>query len=186
MSGIPSLKTARLLLRPFAFTDAADVQRLAGEFSIADTTLAIPHPYEDGMAEQWIAGHDGDFKAGKRVAFAITNCSDGLLLGAISLMNIQSGHQAELGYWIGKPFWNKGFCTEAGKEVLKYAFLDLALIRVYANHFSRNPASGKVIRKLGFTHEGSRRQQVRKWDKFEDDELYGLLKQDWQTQMGLR
>jgi ribosomal-protein-alanine N-acetyltransferase len=182
MSGIPRLETERLLLRPFALADAADVKRLAGEFSIADTTLTIPHPYEDGMAEQWIARHEEDFRAGERAPFAITSRGDGLLLGAISLMRIQSGHQAELGYWIGKPFWNQGFCSEAGREVLNYAFSSLGLIRVYAHHLSRNPASGRVLQKLGFSHEGSRRQTVRKWEKFEDDELYGLLKQDWQQQ----
>lgn len=182
MHEIPKLTTARLLLRPFALSDAKEVQRLAGEFEIADTTLSIPHPYEDGMAEQWIGRHSGDFNAGRRVDFAITSLDEGRLLGAISLVRIESGHQAELGYWIGKPFWNRGFCSEAGREILKYAFLNLGLIRVYANHLSRNPASGRVMRKLGFAHEGSRRQHIRKWGKFEDDELYGLLKRDWQEQ----
>lgn len=180
MTGIPTLNTERLLLRPFTLADAAEVTRLAGEYAIADTTLSIPHPYEDGMAAEWIGRHGEDFKAGRRVSFAITDRSDGRLLGAISLMNIQSGHQAELGYWIGKPFWNCGYCTEAGREVLKYAFSKLGLTRVYSNHLSRNPASGRVLRKLGFSHEGSRRRHVMKWGRFEDDELYGLLKEDQQ------
>ena len=181
MLEIPTLETGRLLLRPFTLADADHVKRLAGEFAIADTTQNIPHPYEDGMAEQWIARHRDEFNSGKGVTFAIAGQSDDQLLGAMSLMSIENEHQAELGYWIGKPFWNRGFCTEAGTEILRYAFLGLKLIRVHVNHLSRNPASGRVIRKLGFSHEGCRKQHVRKWGKFEDQELYGLLKQDWQT-----
>ncbi len=176
---IPVLKTERLLLRPFTLADAAEVKQLAGEFEIADTTQNIPHPYEDGMAEQWIGGHQEDFNCGKGVTFAIAGRDDGRVLGAIALMKIESGHQAELGYWIGKPFWNRGFCTEAGTEFLRYAFVDLALVRVHVNHLSRNPASGRVIRKLGFSHEGSGKQHVSKWGRFEDVELYGILKQHW-------
>jgi ribosomal-protein-alanine N-acetyltransferase len=182
MSGIPELETPRLLLRPFTLADAPDVKRLAGEFVIADTTLTIPHPYEDGMAEQWIGQHGEDFSAGRRVTFAITGRAERQLVGAISLFRIESGHQAEIGYWIGQQFWNQGFCSEAGIAVLKYAFVSLGLNRVYANHLSRNPASGRVMRKLGFSHEGRRRQHVRKWEKFEDDELYGLLKTEWERQ----
>lgn len=181
MREIPTLRTERLLLRPFTLTDAAEVKLLAGEFEIDDTTQNIPHPYEDGMAEHWIGQHQEEVDAGKGVTFAITARNDGRLLGAISLMKIEAGHQAELGYWIGKPFWNRGFCSEAGAEILKYAFSDLGLIRVHVNHLTRNPASGRVIRKLGFSHEGSRKQHVRKWGKPEDQELYGLLKQDWQN-----
>ena len=61
MKEIPTLETERLVLRPFGLHDAADVQRLAGDRAIADTTLNIPHPYEDGMAEEWIFKHQDAF-----------------------------------------------------------------------------------------------------------------------------
>ena len=154
---------------------------MAGDRLIADTTLRIPHPYPDGMAQEWISTHQPDFDQSKGVTFAIMRKADGSLVGAIGLMDMLAGHQAELGYWIGRPYWNQGFCTEASEAVLRYAFSELGLIRVHCCHFSRNPASGRVLRKLGMRHEGSRRRHVKKRDQFEDLELYGILKEEWKT-----
>lgn len=166
-------------LRPLSLADSADVQRLAGDHAIADTTLTIPHPYKDSDAEEWIGKHQVEFDQGKGVTFAVVRKTDGILIGVIGLSAMVMGHQAELGYWIGRPYWNQGFCTEACREVLRYAFSKLDLIRVHSNHFSRNPASGRVMRKLGMQHEGSRRQHVKKDGRYEDLEVYGILKADW-------
>ncbi len=179
MNQIPTIKTHRLTLRPFTLEDAPELQRLAGDRAIADTTQSIPHPYEDGMAEKWISSHFETFNQGKGVDFAITRNSDKALVGAISLMHIIKGHQATLGYWIGKPYWSKGFCTEAAHAVLNFAFTKFRMIRVHASHITRNPASGRVMQKLGLRHEGCQRQQIRKWGKFEDLELYGILEEEW-------
>lgn len=169
-----------MVLRPFSPGDAPEVQRLAGDRSIADTTLAIPHPYNDGAAQEWISRHQSEFDQGKGITFALTRKTDGSLIGAMSLMEMTAGHKAELGYWIGRPYWDQGYCTEAGEAVLRYAFTQLGLIRVHCRHFARNPASGRVMHKLGMQHEGTRRRHVRKWDKFEDLELYGVLREDWE------
>lgn len=184
MSEPPILETERLMLRPFTLEDAQEVQRLAGHRDIASTTLNIPHPYEDGMAEEWISTHQESFEQGKGVVYAIT-LKDGRLIGAISLMTMIEGHQAELGYWIGKLYWNQGFCTEAGKELLRYGFDGLGLNRIHASYISRNPASGRVMQKLGMSYEGTRKQHVKKWGVFEDLVLYGILKSDWQTKRSM-
>lgn len=169
----------RLVLRPFKLADAPDVQRLAGAREIAATTLNIPHPYEDGVAEAWISKHQETFDQGKGVTLAITFRTNGRLIGAISLMDIRSKHQAELGYWIGKPYWNQGYCTEAARAMLRYGFQVLELQRIHACHLSRNPASGRVMQKLGMQHEGRRRQHVVKWGEMDDLELYGILRSEW-------
>ncbi|MCJ7707764.1 MAG: GNAT family N-acetyltransferase, partial [Anaerolineales bacterium] len=91
----PILGTPRLVLRRFALADAPDVQRLAGERDIARYTLSIPHPYADGMAEQWIGSHDERLASGQGTAFAITLRSGGLLIGAIGLEINQEHHRAE-------------------------------------------------------------------------------------------
>lgn len=180
MRSLPVLETQRLLLRGFALSDAARVQELAGDWAIADTTACIPHPYEDGMAEAWIASHEEELATGTGAPFAITDTRDGTLIGAISLMRIAAGHKAELGYWIGKPYWSCGYCTEACRAVLAYAFGTLGLQRVYAHHMARNPASGRVMQKAGMSHEGTLRQHLRKGERFEDVELYGILRSEWE------
>jgi RimJ/RimL family protein N-acetyltransferase len=175
----PVLKTRRLLLRPFTTGDGPEVRRLAGDRAIADNTLNIPHPYEEGMAEDWIATHRDDYRRGTGVVFALTLRSDGSLVGAISLMDISAGHRAELGYWIGRPFWGRGYCTEAARAVLDYAFGELGLERVHASYFQGNESSGRVMRKLGMSYEGCRRRHVRKGRRLIDLELYGILREDW-------
>lgn len=176
----PTIQTDRLVLRPFTLADAPDVQRLAGDRDIAWATLTIPHPYEDGMAEQWINTHQERFERGELVNFAITLHSDRSLLGSIGLSINQQYESAELGYWVGKPYWNQGYCTEAAKAVVQYAFAELGLNRVRASHLKRNPASGRVMQKIGMVYEGCRRQDVLKWGVFEDLELYGILKSDYE------
>lgn len=174
----PTLETERLRLRPFRTADADDVQRLAGDRAIADTTLNIPHPYEDGLAEKWISNHRDWFECGEQAVFAVTLKPTGELIGAIGLRITPDDQRAELGYWIGKPYWGRGYCTEAAKAVLDFGFNQLDLNRVYAHHLSRNPASGRVMQKIGMTHEGHLRQHVKKWNVLEDLELYGRLKGD--------
>lgn len=179
MSEQPTLHTARLTLRPFALSDAKEVQRLAGDRAIADTTLNIPHPYEDGMAEEWISTHQPGYEAGELANFAVVLSEDNALIGAIGLMITPRFERAELGYWIGKPHWSMGYCTEAGRAVLHYGFETLNLNRIHASHMSRNLASGRVMQKLGMVHEGLAKQHSLKWEVFEDLELYGILKADW-------
>ncbi|MBM3908343.1 MAG: GNAT family N-acetyltransferase [Gemmatimonadetes bacterium] len=174
----PTLLTHRLVLRPFAPDDASDVQRLAGERAVADTTLAIPHPYPDGGAEQWIATHAPGFAEGKLAIFAITARADGALLGGVGL-TINADHaKAELGYWIAVPHWGHGYATEAARAVLDFGFRTLHLHRIHACHFVRNPASGRVMQKAGMRLEGVQRHAVRKWDAFEDLAFYAALDTD--------
>jgi [ribosomal protein S5]-alanine N-acetyltransferase len=177
MPPIPTLSTQRLILRPFTLEDAPTVQELAGAWEIAEMTASIPHPYEDGMAEAWIGTHQDAFQRGETINFAVTTRTGGVLVGAISLMGINSSqHQAEAGYWIGKPYWNKGYCTEALQELIHYAFTKLDLNRVQARHMTRNPASGRVMQKAGMQFEGILRQSIYRWGKFEDAAMYSILK----------
>ena len=176
--GQPALRTARLVLRPFRASDAADVERLAGAREVADTTLHIPHPYPPGAAERWIGAQAAAWAAGSGATFAVCRADDGALVGAIGLAIAPEHARAELGYWIGVPHWNRGYATEAGRAMLALAFDTLGLHRVQAHYMLRNAASGRVMRKLGMRPEGVRRGAFRKGDAFEDVEEYAILAHD--------
>lgn len=173
----PEIRTKRLLLRPFRPEDARAVQHLAGAREIADTTLHIPHPYKDGMAEEWIGTHAGAWERNEMATFAVTTSADGLV-GAVSLRLRPEHARAELGYWIGTPFWGRGYATEAAGALVRFGFETLDLNRIHATHLTRNPASGEVMRKIGMRHEGTLRQHVRKWNQLEDLALYAILRRE--------
>ncbi len=176
---MPMLTTARLCLRPFTLADAPEVQRLAGAREIAAMTLRIPHPYPDGVAEGWILSHPGAWERGDELNLAITRLDDGVLLGAIGLALALPDARAELGYWIGVPYWGQGYATEAARALVAYGFDVLRLERIHACHFAGNPASGRVLRNAGMIHEGTQRRHVVKWGRTEDLELYGMLREEF-------
>jgi RimJ/RimL family protein N-acetyltransferase len=182
MVTIPLLETARLHLRPFTPDDAPAVERLAGAAEVADTTLNIPHPYPEGIALRWIESHGDAAERGLALTWAITDRASGELYGAISLALNQRHAHAELGYWLGLPYWNRGYTTEAAAVVLTHGFTVLGLHRVVARHFARNPASGRVMQKIGMQHEGVQREHFRKGERFEDLVCYGILRTDWMAQ----
>ncbi len=171
-----TLLTKRLQLRHFELSDGPRVQELAGDRDIADTTLNVPHPYEDGMAEEWILTHRPKFESGELVNYAIVLNQSQILIGAIGLTINKIFNRAELGYWIGKGYWNYGYCTEASKAVVYYGFHRLGLNKIHAHHLLRNPASGKVMEKIGMKKEGTLREHVIKWGKYEDYACYSILK----------
>jgi len=178
-TSLPTLTTERLVLRPFTLADAPDVRRLAGAKDIAATMLYMPHPYEKGLAENWIASLADGWAEGRELHLAITPAATGELVGAVGLSDLNNRHRhAELGYWVGVPYWGRGYCTEAARRLVRFAFDDLGLHRVIAHHFTRNPASGRVLAKVGMTHEGTLRQHTLKWGVFEDREAWGILETD--------
>ena len=181
MRSAPPLLTERLLLRSLTLEDAADVQRLAGDRDVASTLTRIPHPYEDGIAEEWIRSCFEAYEKKEAINFAITLRTDKNFIGAMGLELTPENERAGLGYWIGKSYWNRGYATEAAKAVVAYSFKVLKLNRIYAYHFTRNPASGRVLEKVGMRYEGCFRQHIKKWGIFEDVLGHGMLKADFDS-----
>ena len=180
MSEQPTLKTQRLILRPYTLDDAPELQRLIGERDVAATLMIVPHPYEDGMAEEWIGKRQDLFDKGEIVNFAVTHRKDGYLIGGIGFHAIErEAERAEIGYWIAKPYWGNGYATEAARAVVKFGFEVMKLNRIHAAHFSNNPASGRIMRKIGMKYEGCRRQHEKKWGELLDWECYGILRNEY-------
>lgn len=181
MKKLPTLQLERLILRPFDLDDAKVVKELAGDKYIAEMTLNIPYPYEDGVAEEWIETHSNNFNEDRSLSLAIIYKEDKYLIGAISIGCTKKFDHGELGYWIGRKYMNKGYCTEAAKGIVKYGFEVMNLNRIFARHLGKNPASGKVMEKLGMKYEGLLRQHVKKWGEYEDLVHYGLLKDEYNS-----
>jgi RimJ/RimL family protein N-acetyltransferase len=193
MSYIPRLYTPRLCLRPFVLTDAHRVRQLAGDRRIAQFTARIPHPYPEGVAEAWIQSHQPAAAQGKAFDFAITLTGTrtpgredhpgetGHVIGAIGLwlQGDPAHRRGELGYWMGVAYWNRGFVTEAARAVIDFGFSRRQLHRIVACHFGGNPASGRVLRKLGMTHEGVERSHFNKDGEFHDLVHFGILEEEW-------
>ena len=170
------LTTERLVLRPYSLSDVEPLVRLAGAREVAATTLRIPHPYTEQDAKNFIATCQAS--TGDEARFAITLRTDGQFCRGTGLLLDAAQHHAELGYWLGVPFWGQGYATEAARAVLDYGFDVLNLHRIYASYLTHNVASGGVLRKIGMRYEGCLRGHICKWDTFHDLECYGMLKGD--------
>jgi RimJ/RimL family protein N-acetyltransferase len=140
------MRSQRLTYRPLVAADAGRIAALAGEWDIARMTSRIPHPYSLIDADLWIASLETDeFVRGIEL--------DGELIGAVGY--IETGVRvAEIGYWIGKPWWGNGFATEAARMLLTHCFEEAGFRRLLCGHFIDNPASARVISKLGFRRVG--------------------------------
>ncbi len=145
------MKTARLLLRWLEREDAIPVQAGCNNWNVARMLAVVPYPYPDGHAQEWIAGHADQRASGQGSPYAIT--LEGELIGVVGIDNQKSG-DFELGYWIGEPYWGKGFATEAAQAAVTIGFADLGADRLTSGHYEENPASGNVLKKCGFEYSG--------------------------------
>ena len=179
----PEFATTRLLLRPLRRDDGPAVEEHVRLREIAEMTLNIPHPYPEGGAAEWIATHEESWKRGEHATFGVFRREDGALVGVIGLAIEGMHSRGELGYWVGMPYWNHGYCTEAARAVVEFAFRRLRLNRLQARHITRNPASGRVMQKLGMIPEGVHRESVLKWGRFEDLAVYALLAREWSSDL---
>ena len=175
----PIIHTRRLTLRPMTLADAAELHRLVGDVEIARNTMTIPHPYPEGMAEEWIGTHQSKFDKGEEIVFGIERREDGAFVGVIGVIP-EPHDMAEFGYWIGQEYWNRGYATEAAAAVIDFTFRVLDVNRIEALHFIRNPASGRVMEKCGMKHEGTLRQARKKGDEYLDVKVYAILRSDWE------
>lgn len=179
---LPTLPTERLILRPFTAEDADAVTTLVSPREIALSTISIPHPYDRSMAEAWLRTLPDAFERGESLTLGVTLRGEGTLVGCVGLSIDGRNHRGELGYWTGLEYWGRGYCTEAAAAVVRHGFEVLGLHRIVAHHMSRNPASGRVMQKLGMRHEGTLRGHVLKWGVHEDLEVYGLMRDEFERE----
>lgn len=173
------LETNRLILRPLTLEDAVLVEEYASDYDVAKTTLSIPHPYPKGSAKQFISSMLEAEKEGKIAIFAVVSKENDCLIGVINLNLNTAFERGELAYWIGKPFWGKGYGTEAADALIKLGFEEFHLNRIFAAAFASNPGSWRIMEKLGMKYEGTLRQHIFKWGEFHDLTYYGILADEY-------
>ena len=166
-----------ILLRPWLEADAAACAALADDEGVAANLRDVfPHPYSEQDARDFIAlclAADPD---------EMLSCAvevDGVFAGSVTLTRGTdvARKSAELGYWFGRPFWGKGVATEAVRQMCATGFAEWDIVRIFAEPFSRNRASCRVLEKNGFQHEGTKRLSVYKRGKLLDSELYALVQE---------
>ena len=145
----PVVSTERLILRGPVSTDAPAIAALAGDLNVAGMTGQIPHPYGLADAEAWIASAQPT-EWDREARWVIEHANFGVVGG----LGLAAGERPEIGYWIGRPYWSRGYATEAVRGALKWVKRDWRRSVVVAGHFADNPASGQVLCKAGFLYTG--------------------------------
>jgi ribosomal-protein-alanine N-acetyltransferase len=170
-----------VVLRPLEPGDAPRVQLLAGEREVAETTAVIPHPYPEGAAAAWIAAQARDLASGREYTYAVTLSEDRVLVGAIGLRPTATEHE-NLGYWIGRPYWGRGYATAAARAVIALAFSFLDVDLIAASHLTRNPASGRVMAKCGMQPLRTEYRDHR--GRREEFCVRGITRDAWERELG--
>lgn len=186
----PILKTERLLLRPFVMADAPALRRIMNNEAVASTMRSMVLPYTEEMARQWLSTQDEIWNTQAAAVYGICwnppesdgqapqDRSNPLLIGGIGVEICREDDKGEIGFWIEQSHWGKGVATEAASALMKFGFQKLRLNKIVAYHMVRNPASGRVMEKLGMRKEGVFRDHVKKSGQYEDSVAYGILASD--------
>lgn len=146
----PVLVTERLVMRPPHREDTIDLTRLANDRQLAAMLGSMPHPYGERDAIAFIAGAADRNRGG--ATYALTLADNGAFIGTARLL--QTAHGLDLGYWVGRPYWNQGFATEAAHALVDLAFRATEIEALHASCRVLNAPSRRVIQKCGFHFAG--------------------------------
>ena len=151
---VTSLETERLRLRPSSPADAPAITPLISEWEVARHTARIPHPYPENGAEEWLALASAEREAGRGLSLVIEERATGRLIGCIGLETGDEEDRLEIGYWLGRPYWGRGYATEAVRALTAWALALPGVRQVHADVYPDNPASARVLEKAGFRQVG--------------------------------
>ncbi len=172
------IETERLVLRALEPMDAGRVEKYASDPGVAKNTAVIPYPYPSGLAVSWIKEVNKNMLTSNNYVVAIVERESGDLVGVVSLAYLDYGKGGELGYWIGRPYWGRGYAPEAVKKMIIVAFNCLSLRRVWANALPENEASIRVMEKVGLELEGEAEYDFPARGEIKRVKLYGLNRMD--------
>jgi RimJ/RimL family protein N-acetyltransferase len=172
----PILVSERLVLRLPRPSDAAEIVPLINDRRVAVNTARIPHPYSLADAEQFIA----HARRSDRELTLLMTLPDDTIIGGCGIGRLR-GNVPELGYWIGVPYWGRGYATEAARAVIEHAFIALGHDLLHAGARVTNPASRRVLEKCGFEWTGVVLQRVRALNTSVPCDRFRLDRERWET-----
>lgn len=146
-----TIQTKRLELRPFKPSDSERLAKIINNINISYMCYRIPYPYTIEAAEAWLCARESDEN---ERTWAITLKNDPKLIGGISLLKDSKTNSAELGYWLGEEYWGNKYMSEAATAILHYGFNHLNYKEINADVFDDNPASRRILEKLGMHYNG--------------------------------
>jgi len=178
------LTTKRLILRPLKNSDAKSIAENINDIDVTKWLLVVPYPYKLKDAKDWVKHNKEKWKKRKKedYTFGIEFKEEKKIIGGIGIHKIDKFQgKADVGYWLGKKYWNKGYGSEALKAILDFAFRKLKLRRIEAGVFVGNPSSGRLLEKFGAKREGlkSKACGCKADNKIKDEYFYGLLKEEY-------
>ena len=144
------LETQRLILRAPQSGDVPRFVPLIGDFDVSKNLSRVPHPYTDRDGDAFVTLTGQKQALNRDFAFCILRKDDAF----IGMCGVHPERGWEMGYWIGKPFWGQGYATEVGARLVAFGFDEIGAERLFAEWFHDNPASGRVLEKLGFQPSG--------------------------------
>lgn len=167
-----------LTMRPLDGRDVADILALAAAPEIAANTF-VPQPYPPEAAREFVRDRQEKWRNDEDYVFALIEKRSEAFVGCMGIHPVHEHFRAEVGYWIGTPYWGRGYATEALRLLIRFGFERLKLNRIEAGHFAHNPASGRVMQKADMRYEGLRRKFVWHRDCFKDLHWYAILREEY-------
>ncbi|MEW6051723.1 MAG: GNAT family N-acetyltransferase [Candidatus Zixiibacteriota bacterium] len=165
-----------IVLRKLQKADAENLRVLLKDGTISRFTF-VPHPYYRRHAEVFIRQTQTWARLRRGYHFGIELNETRRIIGVVAIFRIDTIHRsAELGCWLGQPYWRQGLMTEAMKTVIRFGFRELHLERIYAHVFVENVASQRMVERCGLQCEGLLRHRHRRRGRWHDSFLYAILR----------
>lgn len=177
------IETERLILRQLQMEDVYEYyERLFGDGDVSRYMLFEPHQ-DIGESLESLQRKLARYEEGGYYCWGVTRKEEDGLIGLIELLRLDEEQESgSFVYMLGCDYWNQGYGTEMLQAVFRFAFEELELERIVADHISKNPASGAVMRKCGMQYEGRLRQKLCNKGRYVDVDLYAILKSDYLNQ----
>lgn len=164
------------IIREWKLSDARDLAKVLSNLNVQNNLRdGLPYPYTESDATDYIKAM---LSADKSNTFAFAVEYDGIVVGSIGAFRKNNIHikTAELGYYIAQEYWGRGIATQAVKMLCDYVFDNTDIVRIFAEPFAYNTASGRVLEKAGFQYEGTLRNNAVKCGKIIDMKMYSIIR----------